>query len=243
MDEQLEREVVPAPESQFAAERIQDAHLALRYMVTRMLREPFAGTFQIQGGWPAFIAGSPVEARGRQYDEAMQAAWRAWGAEVGPAALGYEPLVPYESIFVAARMPASKVRDAQEQIDGMLEACAEVVRVMICGAIIAAKDGGHLVVVVPQGPFECIAQTLFEADAVQAAARARVVVLRAAAGNNVDVSRSYVLGSEAGKPRRQFRWAFPVAELVYGDQRPRWLDQRSPGHLLEEQIVVAGRPS
>jgi hypothetical protein len=182
--------------------------MILQLMMLTVQRDPFKGTFMVPGAMPLALVGAFDP---KTYTDCIVASCKAWGAEMGKAD------VPHETVTLAAMMPLTNNPD---QPRNMVEALAEIMRVMLAGAIILAKE------------------ELEKDDAV-------IVDFKTPPNfqNNVTPSsetapdRSYLLGHFVGDERpRSLKWAIPLVDMFYGPNRIRWLDQRSLGHLLHEHI-------
>lgn len=218
----------------FGKDRRAEAQAIMQIMMRTVLEKPYRGQFQVPN-MPIYIAESDVEGTRRFFSNAICAACTAWGAEVLRGAESDSPddEAPCEDIVIAADIPIqiNVLPVAQER--AMIEACAEVIRVLLVGPIIAAKEDFAPIVVFDGMPvFD--GQVNLKDSALTVTARASVKVI-----TEENPGRSYVLGNEVGQAIRKLAWPMPIVELFYGPNRLRWLDLRSPGHFVHEQVAVA----
>jgi hypothetical protein len=240
----------PAEALSFGAERRQEAQLILQVMMQTMTARPYRGTFHVADAVPVFLVAKKPEDAGRKYAESLFAACRHWGATVvgngDVLLLGFgtdaseelQVTAPFERVMISSQMPFSDNRDPDIQASHMMEGCAEVVRVLLAGAIINATadaDGDEFDrVIVRCRSLDVVVRENLELGELQAVCRFMGNVVRAKRPGS-----SYLMGSEAGQAPFNFDWSIPLVECFYGPQRMHWLDQRSPGHLMGEQVVAA----
>lgn len=204
------------------AERREDAEAALRFLAMAAQRA-YAGTLVVPG-IPVVLAGATVEMLSRAYGEAVVTASQHWGAEL--------LTIPGDYAHDTAQVVAT-ITDALADLtkpETVIESCAEVLRVLVCGAIIAAKDDckddDSVLIAVRRAP-HFLVMPHFETDSVFVAGRMRVSVARKA-----EPLRSYLLGGNM-----QLDYRLPDARMFAGAGRLRFLDQRSPGHLVHEELI------
>lgn len=222
--------------AEFGAARRQEAQKILQLLMRTVHTKPYHGVFQV-AGMPIFIANAGNQAAQRFLSDGICAACAAWGAEVlrgaGEEAAAMEE-APAEVVVIAANMPLTADRYGQES--QMSSACAEIVRVLLAGAIIAAKDdcteGDKVIAIFEEPPTYTNEISVADGD-LTVLLRTSVKVIRKKAPE-----RSYLLGNEIGGDKEhKLAWAIPLVDLFYGPKRLRWLDMRSPGHIEQEQML------
>lgn len=232
--------VGPVP---FGLERRKEAQQILQLMLKTVQERPYLGNFHVPDAVPVFLVTKNPEDAGRKYQESLFAACRHWGADVQSLAgldMAEEPgdLQP-ERLMIVAQMHVPKGRsDYDVQASHMMEACAEVVRTLLAAAIIHAADDAQAdpddKAVVRCRALDVASRINPDTSELQTVCRFTGDVVR-----RKDQTRSYLLGTEAGQRPFIFDYTLPLAEFGYGPKRIHWLDRRSPGHNLHEQVAAA----
>jgi hypothetical protein len=236
------------------------------------LNEPYRGVDLADGELRMDLVSDP-EADARYFERALVAEMQRMGADVRKLVLvgqknageGVEDIIHVtdwdgrficryeeepalnaifmETIAVSAGVAGGMV-PAGEVACGIIEACAEVTRALLAGAVTAAlMDGGDeadVVVIFHAGP-EIAHKANLSDGGVSALLRVRGCVYR-----KTDPERSYLLGENAermavgGRKPLQVVWTFPLVEHFYGPGRLRWKDKRSaPSYVRETPKVLA----
>lgn len=252
-------------ELDFGQGRRAEAQLAMRAVLGRVEKESYAGSRLQAGVLREFASAEDASAYYRQalldYLGAMGTGLRevqsslasddvvAPFGEAPPAAKeGREHddteryYAPWELMIVAGAVPRQALERGQAAAAGVVESCAEILRVLLGTAIVAASD-------------DCA-----EDEGVV------TYVRKLEFGHNVDLLNgnvvgmvrfqgivycsseprvSYLLGAAHGQPKPlQLAWQFPLVEQIYGPNRLRWCDMRSPGYepaaevAAEQKVVV-----
>ena len=214
----------------FARERMAAAKHGMTLLLSRAV-DPFMGTFDTPG--EAILAG---EEAGPTYSKALLDFIAGQGAEVQPAHVFKENEAGPETVLIMAGLPNNVMVDAQFTTANMIEAIAEVFRVMLYGAIDAAKedlDNDEKVIVRFRTAPEFMSKMDFEKSRIVAMGR-----LRGAVVCEKEPRANYLLGTVAGQPSPfTIAYELPLAEMVYGDTRFRWKDRRAPDCTALIQLV------
>lgn len=224
----------------FAKQRFIGAQNAMNGLLGKGM-DPFAGTFETLGEMPK-LSGDPA----LKYAEALKAFAAGQGATVGqlapsdylPGQPGREvpPTAPPSTLLIGTSLPNVVMLDANAVADSMFEAIAEVLRVVLVDAILAAKDdceSGEGVKLMLRSEPQFLATVDIEGGVIRGFGRIRAVVHCEKAPN-----ANYLLGSIVGQPQGfQIGYELPLAEMVYGDNRIRWKDRRAPDCTALIQLV------
>lgn len=215
----------------FSQQRMAAARRAMEGLLANSL-DPYTGTFSTAANDLVQLGddGDP------RYADALTRYATSQGAVVvdlsrGGAPISAEGVVleaanPVETIVLMAAIPNSALLGPAGASANMYEAMAEVLRVMLSVAISAAKhdcqndETAQLVI----RSLSFATQMDFEHARVVSLARIRGAVVC-----SNEPKASYLLGSIKGQPRPfQIAYELPLVEMVYGDNRIRWMDRRAP---------------
>lgn len=145
-----------------------------------------------------------------------------------------------ETVALVGSCSGNVLARAGKVASGIVEACAEMMRAILTGAVVAAfmddADESDVVVIFHAGP-EIASLVDLKTGAISALLR-----MRGAVYDRNDPTRSYLLGENvermtaSAKAPLQLMWPFPLVEQVYGPNRLRWKDKRSaPSYVLAEK--------
>lgn len=238
--------------SDWSTERSAESQQIMMWMMGAVQQKQYEGVFVVPGA-PILIESGDRPALGAWLAQALGNACGYWGGLVIDQTDADEDLdheAPAEQLVIGAMMPVTRSTGglpAQER--GMAEATMEVIRVLLCGAIITAIEdrneserrsgreviqNGEPVIVAFKGMPEVEFTQDLVNGTITVVSSAIVKVFRGEVPR-----RSYVLGNVQGKKGKRLEWSIPLADLFYGPSRIRWLDMRSPGHVQHEQIARA----
>lgn len=211
------------------AQRRQEAEQTLHAMANLALSQPYRGTFLVPG-MPVVLIGATPKMTSDAFAGGIAAACQHWGAVI-PAA-GDSERQGLDTLQVVAAITDDIADDCDPRT--VMEALAETMRVLLAGAIITAKDDfaedDEVLVHFRTGPrFEIFPDV--ENNTIYVAGRARLGVTRKA-----NPALSYLLGSNPSESQT-LNIKLPNPRLFCGVDRLRFLDLRSPGHLVEEELV------
>lgn len=236
-----------------------EAQLAMRAVLGRIENEPYAGSRLPKGDVLKEFA-DPDEAA-TYYRHAFLEHMKGFGVNVREVEIGQTAdavmanidqaapegesrtqfYAPWETIAIAGTVPRTSLQDGRRAAAMSIEACAEIVRVLTATAIVAAaKDCmADEEVVLFIRKLEMGHQINFELGNVVGICRLRAIVYCSS-----EPRVSYLLGSSYGMAKPlQLGWPFPLVEHLYGPNRLRWCDMRSPGYEPMQpetaKIVVA----
>lgn len=216
-------------ELDWGQQRRAEAQLAMQMTLRRLDREPFAGA-RMREGQIAVEFADTVAAAVRLEDELAQYV-QDLGANVvlaGDAQAGeVVNYAPWDTVIIAGAVPAQASLSGPKACCQIMEACAEVVRVLLATAIVAAyeeAETGEGVVVRLHSRPEVGGKVNLQTGVSAGLARVRCVV-----HTEREPRASYLLGTSYGEPKgHKLEWAFPMVEQIYGENRLRWRDLRSP---------------
>lgn len=235
-------------ELDFGAGRRLEQQVAMRQVLKSLETTPFSGQ-RLKPGEVSPIFTSPADAQ-VYYRKALIDFVTGLGAKVRvPSALLHDDFVmasfgsddgiatgdktvqhfaPFETVVLTGMLPGNARGGAAGQAQ-IIEACAELMRVMLGTAIVGAFedcDKDEVAVVYFRTEPEFDGKTEFDTGKGVAIGRMRVIVY-----TETEPRVSYLLGSVYGRKKPfQFAWEFPMVEQVYGPNRLRWNDLRSPGY-------------
>lgn len=237
------------------AQRRQEAEQTVQALSNMALSQPYRGTFLVPGA-PVVLFGADAPMINRAFAESVIWCCQHWGAEVIEPSKIYDDSAPFSSLGLAKTNqepppPPPVVLHARQDIlqivatitedieqkctpHTVMEAVAETMRVLLAGAIITAKDDltedDEVRVHFRTGPrFEIFPDV--DDNTIYVAGRARLGVTRKA-----NPALSYLLGSNPSESQT-LNIKLPNPRLFCGVDRLRFLDLRSPGHLIEEELV------
>jgi len=250
-------------------ERLGDAQLSMRSVLHGLMEAPFTGV-DLADGELEVGALADAEAACKHFERALVDELRRMGVNVRKLSQGATPeevnvtdmdglvlckwedepaltSMYMETVAIAGSCSGNVLELAGKVGAGIVEAVAEMLRVLLSGAIIASfRDGAEesdVVVILHAGP-EIASRVRMGDGGVSALTRMRGVVY----DRREDGARSYLLGESVARIKNgaknplQFVWAFPLVEQVYGPSRLRWKDKRSaPSYVSAEKpkLVVA----
>lgn len=250
-------EEVMDTELDFGQGRRLELQLALRFVLKGLENQPFTGSRLLEGQIaPEF---EDADTAGAYYQKALLDFLTGLGCEVMvvPTSFGVKPddvvlhefddgapgqnttmyLAPFETVVIAGKVPGNALNGGRKASAQIIEAGAEILRVMLGTAVVAAFDEceeNESVVVYLRSPIELAGRIDFESGFMTGLVRLRGIVY---CKNEPRVS--YLLGSAWGQTKPlQLAWEFPLVEHIYGQNRLRWNDLRSPGY--EPMPVPAG---
>jgi hypothetical protein len=146
-----------------------------------------------------------------------------------------------ETVAISGGM-AGGMAPAGEVACGIIEACAEMMRALLSGAVVGAFNDGvdetDVVVIFHAGP-EVAHRVSMKDGGISALLRVRGAVY-----SREDPERSYLLGENAermgeGKTPLQVIYPLPLVEYIYGPNRLRWKDKRSAPSYAPPKVVVS----
>lgn len=231
---------------EFAAERREAADQVLLYL-RGAVKQPFQGTFMVPNMPPILAGQEDTDYLGRCYRDAIAAACLHFGGLVDELCFLPRPAdgvfgFPTGPVMERPEVPAIRFDTVQivatitEDIEALttpatvLESVAEVVRMLLCGAIIEAAGD-------EQKPVQVWLRTLrfdlfpdFSENRVYVAGR-----LRAAVTSEDDLSQNFLLGGGGNLDHK-----LPDAAMFAGASRLRFLDLRSPGLNVNEGLLRVG---
>lgn len=213
-------------ELDFGQSRRLEAQIAMRYVLDRLEKVPFTGSRLIEGQVvPEFES---AEDAATYYRGALDVYLRGLGAEITEARVLYgDTHAPFEDVLIYGKVPGVAVTAARKVSAQIVEACAEMLRVLIATAVVAAaedcQDEEGVMVFFRQVEFG--GKVDFEHDRLVGLGRMRVLVY-----TSHEPRASYLLGGVHGGPGTSLQWEFPFVEHVYGPNRLRWRDLRSPDY-------------
>lgn len=221
-------------ELDFGETRRQDAQVAMRSVVGSLAKDHTYTGSRLATLMPQF---DDAAAAGKWFTDALEAFLRGLGAEVQRME-EYQALpltvAPEEILIISGTVPGNALEAGFSAMAPIIEAAAEVVRVMLGTAIVAAfeeavTDERVLVVI---RSLEAGAKVDLETQRTTGLVRFQGIVVC-----EREQRASYLLGACAGQPKRQqVAWAFPFVEMIYGANRLRWQDLRSPGYDAERTV-------
>ena len=217
-------------ELDFGQSRRGEAQLALMSVLGRIEKQPYAGSRLPEG--EVLVEFDSAEQAAAYYAVALVEHLQGLGAEIlyadaGGAAMGN--YAPFETLLIHGSVPGSALQHGRKAAAQVVEAAAEVVRVLLATAVVAAaeecEDDEGVVVLFRCAP-ELGAKVDFETLKSTGLCRVRCLV-----HCSREPRVSYLLGSSYGMPKGpQIAYEFPLVEQIYGPNRLRWLDLRSPGY-------------
>lgn len=223
---------------EFGQERVLDAQLAMRAVLGRLEKEPFTGAHLAAG--EVVREFRDAEDAATHFKGAIDAYLRGLGAEIREFSApvdgtlpteGWVEMAPFDQMVIAGVVPVT-VADARAAVPYIVEACAELVRVILSTAVVAAAEdcGEDEHVVVFLRAVEFAGSMDFTTGEGRGIARVRASIY-----TSNEPRASYLLGNVAGRePRKPLAWTFPFVEHVYGPNRLRWRDLRSPDYEPEQ---------
>lgn len=237
-------------ELDFGQGRRLEQQLALRAVLKGIETQPFTGSRVLEGQIaPEF---EDADAAGAYYQKALLDFLAGLGCEVKvvPTSFGGKAddvvlhefddsdklgqnttmfLAPFETVVIHGKVPGNALNGGRKASAQIIEAGAEMLRVMLGTAVVAAFDEcaeNETVVVYMRTAPELGGRIDFDSGVMTGLVRIRAIVY---CKNEPRVS--YLLGSAWGQEKpRQFAWEFPLVEQIYGQDRLRWNDLRSPGY-------------
>lgn len=236
----------PAQELDFGQARRLEAQLAMRAVLGRMEKEPFTAQ-RLMPGQLVHEFADIDEAAVNYFRGALESFLVGLGVEVrvildGTASLDIKAmmasLAPYETVVIGGTVPGNALEQGRKATAQIAEACVEMVRVLLGTAIAAAAEdcaADERIVVVFRGPPEIGGRIDFTTGQMGGVCRIHAVVYC-----EREQRVSYLLGSVHGQPKRlAMGWQFPLVEQIYGPNRLRWRDLRSPDYELAPAAEVA----
>lgn len=229
---------VISQELDFGQSRRFEAQLALRSVLGRVEREPFTGC-RLKEGEVAVEFENQDEAAAH-LQAGLVAFLEGLGAGVAIVPAGAEAAVqtppedaknyaPFETVLVHGTVPGNALEHGRKATVQIMEACAEIIRVLLGTAVVAATEDcaeGERVVVLMRRALELDSRIDFASGRMTGIAMARCIVF-----TENEPRASYLLGSAYGQPKPySLEWGFPLVEEIYGPNRLRWQDLRSPGY-------------
>lgn len=215
--------------------RRQDAQLAMRAVLTRLERERFSGQrlpagqisteFEDAAGASGYFQGALL-----QYLQEMGADVQLEpGTADSDVNAVREPLprAPWEEISIAGTVPSSARAPGGQVVAQIIEACTEMTRVLLAVAVVAAaeecKQDESVIVRLRKRP-----QVGGSINGVTGN-RAGAVIVSCVVHTSGEPRASYLLGTAYGEPKpRKLVWGYNFIEQIYGPDRLRWRDLRSP---------------
>lgn len=227
----------PTPEKpgeiDFGQERRQDAQLVMRSVLGRIEKERFSGSRRRAD--QVAVEFDDATAAGRYYTGELLQYLSDLGADVLPTPErdlvdgGMANHAPWETVLIAGTIPAGVLIGQEKSVGQIMEACAELVRVLLAQACVAAGedcDEGERIIVRLKAAPEVSGTINLKTGIMAAAARISCIV-----HTSHEPRVSYLLGTAYGEPKaRTLNWQFPLVEQMYGPDRLRWRDLRSPDY-------------
>lgn len=226
----MDNAVADTRELDFGQMRRQDQMMALGMVMKRIETDPFTG--QRLGAGELAVEFDDADLAATHFKGALMGYLAMLGADVAEEAPGAVDLV-----VIAGVVPANALLGGRKVAAQIVESCAEVLRILLAEAVVtASEDAGGTegaAVRVLISSLELGGKVNFEAQTMAGMVRFRGAV------HAWDEPRvSYVLGATAERPY-QLAWEFPLVEQVYGQNRLRWRDLRSPDFEPAEKRVVS----
>lgn len=246
----VSNETIESEELDFGQGRRLEQQLALRFVLKGIETQPFTGSRLLEGQIaPEF---EDAEAAGVYYQKALLDFLTGLGCEIKvvPTSFGGKAddvvlhefddggkpgqnttmfLAPFETVVISGKVPGNALNGGRKASAQIIEASAEMLRVMLGTAVVSAFDEcaeNENVAVYLRSPIELAGRIDFESGLMTGVVRLRGIVY---CKNEPRVS--YLLGSAWGQKKPlQFGWEFPLVEQIYGQNRLRWNDLRSPGY-------------
>jgi hypothetical protein len=199
--------------------------------------QPPRGTFLIKRELPkrGFLDLFNVTETAADAMESVFIAAEEWGAtdHAGP-----EGCARFETLQVAGQISPAMFPQHEKGVESAvcdaIWSIAEIMRVIIAGAVIAAKDDcaeGDSVVIAHRLPPGFHWDFDDDTQAMNVEGRCRIGVYLK---SRPDLS--YLLGTLPGETSHHFGWIAP-SDMVSGPDRLHFLDNRSPGHVEQEQLI------
>jgi len=238
-----------------------EAQLTMRAVLSH-LSEPYCGV-DLADGELASEGFKDADTAARHFEGALVAEMQRMGVEVRKLVQAGEDLIHVtdwegrfvclleeepalnsmfmETVAISGGM-AGSMASAGEVACGIIEACAELMRALLSGAVVGAFNDGaadnDVVAIFHAGP-EIAHRVSMQDGGVSALLRVRGAVY-----DRQDPERSYLLGENAarmgdGRKPLQIVYTFPLVEHIYGPNRLRWKDKRSAPSYVVPKVVVS----
>lgn len=229
----------PAQALDFGQARRLEAQLAMRAVLGRLEKEPFHGQRLLPGQLVHEFADID-EAAVNYFRSALESFLVGLGVDVQviPEGTASSSLAPFDTVVIGGTVPGNALEQGRKATAQIAEACVEMVRVLLGTAIAAAAEDcaadERVVVLFREAP-EIGGRIDFATGNMGGICR-----IRAAVYCEREMRVSYLLGSAHGQPKHiAMGWEFPLVEQIYGPNRLRWRDLRSPDYELAPAAEVA----